>query len=126
MQDGSNIQKCKTQSRLGVYVGHSQIHSGNVVLVLNPETMNVSPQYHVVFDNGFTTVGINDAQTKKAMDAQFNYLFKSDWWNFRDKFEDNVTNRHHFDAIWDAEDDTVAVVESVEPTTKSTTAPEME
>ena len=82
LQDGSNIQKWKSRSRLGVYVGHSQIHSGNVVLVLNPETMNVSPQYHVVFDNGFTTVGINDAQTKKAMDAQFDHLFKYERWNF--------------------------------------------
>ena len=87
--------------------------------------MNVLPQYHVVFDNGFTTVGVNDVQTKKAMDFFFDICFKSERWNFREKFEDNVTNRHHFDAIWDAKDDTVAVVESVESTTKSNTAPEL-
>ena len=53
LQDGNNIQKWKSQARLGIYVGHLPHHSGNVAMVLNPETGHVSPQYHVVFDNGF-------------------------------------------------------------------------
>ena len=43
-------------SQLGIYVGHSPSHAGSVALVLNPRTGHVSPQYHVVFDDLFTTV----------------------------------------------------------------------
>ena len=125
IQGRGNIKKWKFRSRLGVYIGHSKIHAGNLVLVLNHGTINVSTQHHVVFDNGFTTVGVNDKQTKEAMDTQLENLFISKRWNFCDKFEDNVTSRHHFDAIWDANDKTDAVVESVEPQPKSTTATEI-
>ena len=40
----------------GIYVGHSPSHSGSVALVLNPKTGHILPQYHVVFDESFTTV----------------------------------------------------------------------
>jgi hypothetical protein len=43
-------------SRLGIYVGHSPSHAGSVALVLNPRTKHVSPQFHVVFDDTFSTV----------------------------------------------------------------------
>ena len=84
-----------------------------MVLVLNPKTMNVSPQYHSVCNNGFTMASINDKQTKHAMEKQFSNLFKSERWNFCDKFKDNIIIRLHFDIIWDANNDTTAVVESV-------------
>jgi hypothetical protein len=41
---------------LGMYVDHSPSHAGSVALVLNPRTGHVSPQFHVVFDDHFTTV----------------------------------------------------------------------
>ena len=37
-------------------MGHSPFHSGNVSLVWNHTTGRVSPQYHVVFNDDFTTV----------------------------------------------------------------------
>jgi hypothetical protein len=48
--------KWEPQSRLGIYVGHSPPHAGLVALVLNPRTGHVSPQFHVVFYDHFTTV----------------------------------------------------------------------
>jgi hypothetical protein len=42
--------------RIGIYVGHSPQHAGNVALILNPHTGCTSPQYHVIFDDDFTTV----------------------------------------------------------------------
>ena len=39
-----------------MYLGHSPCHADSVALVLNPRTLHVSPQFHVVFDNDFTTV----------------------------------------------------------------------
>jgi hypothetical protein len=41
---------------MGLYVGRSPSHAANVSLILNPRTGHVSPQFHVVFDDDFTTV----------------------------------------------------------------------
>lgn len=48
--------KWEPRSRVGIYMGHSPFHAGNVALVFNIKTGRVSPQYHVVFDSDFTTV----------------------------------------------------------------------
>ena len=50
------MPKWDPRSRVGIYLGHSPCHAGSVALVLNPRTLHVSPQYHVVFDDQFTTV----------------------------------------------------------------------
>ena len=50
------IPKWEPRSRLRVYLGHSPLHAGSVALVLNPGTGHVSPQYHLVFDDEFSTV----------------------------------------------------------------------
>ncbi|KAL7466425.1 hypothetical protein ACHAXS_006718, partial [Conticribra weissflogii] len=50
------VPKWEPRSRLGIYVGRSPHHAGNVALVLNPLTGLVLPQFHVVFDDKFTTV----------------------------------------------------------------------
>ena len=49
------VPKWYPRARLGIYIGRSPAHAGNVELVLNPNTGLVSPQYHVVFDDDFTT-----------------------------------------------------------------------
>jgi len=50
------ITKWDPRARVGVYLGHSPYHAGSVALVLNPKTLHVSPQYHVYFDDNFSTV----------------------------------------------------------------------
>ena len=40
---------------MAVYLGHSPDHATNALVVLNTRTGLVSPQYHVVFDDDFTT-----------------------------------------------------------------------
>ena len=37
-------------------MGHSPAHAGSVALIFNPKTGLVSPQFHVVFDDDFSTV----------------------------------------------------------------------
>ena len=56
MQDAKKIPKWKRRARRGVYLGISKEHSSTVHLVLNPETGAISPQYHCVFDDTFSTV----------------------------------------------------------------------
>ena len=53
---GAGPPKWEPRSWLGIYVGHSPIHAGSVALVLNPQTGLISPQFHVVFDDDFSTV----------------------------------------------------------------------
>ena len=48
--------KWEPRSCLGIYIGRSPFHAGSVALVLNPRTGLVSPQYHLVFDDDFSTV----------------------------------------------------------------------
>ena len=50
------VPKWDPRARLGIYLGKSPAHAGNVALALNPKTGLVSPQYHVLFDDDFTTV----------------------------------------------------------------------
>ena len=57
------MPKWEPRSRCGVYLGHSPMHAGSVALVFNPRTGRVSPAYHVVFDDGFTTVPYMKAAT---------------------------------------------------------------
>jgi hypothetical protein len=56
LQGGSKIPRWEPRSRVGVYLGHSPYHANNVALILNLSTGHVSPQYHVVYDDNFTTV----------------------------------------------------------------------
>jgi hypothetical protein len=56
-QSGNGIiSKWKPHARMGIYVGWSPSHAFHVALVLNPRTGHVSSQFHVVFDDDFTTV----------------------------------------------------------------------
>ncbi|KAL7460839.1 hypothetical protein ACHAXS_001279 [Conticribra weissflogii] len=50
------VPKWEPQAQLGIYVGRSPHHAGNVALVLNPHTGLISPQFHVVFDDDFSKV----------------------------------------------------------------------
>ena len=51
-----SVPKWEPRSRMGLYLGFSPVHSLNVALVFNPKTGFVSPQYHTVFDDDFSTL----------------------------------------------------------------------
>jgi hypothetical protein len=56
LQNGNKIPRWEPRSRVGVYLGHSPYHAQSVALILNLSTGHVSPQYHLVYDDRFTTV----------------------------------------------------------------------
>jgi hypothetical protein len=57
LQSGNSmIPKWEPRAQMGLYVGRLPSHAANVSLILNPCTGHVSPQFHVVFDDDFTTV----------------------------------------------------------------------
>ena len=68
LQDGGHIPKFEPRSRLAVNLGWSPMHASTVPLVLNLVTGHVSPQFHVLFDDWFTTVSSSDM----ALEDDFN------------------------------------------------------
>jgi hypothetical protein len=56
MQQGRKLPRSQTRSRRGVTSGLSLQHSSEVPLVLNLQTGSIDTQYHVVFNDQFTTV----------------------------------------------------------------------
>ena len=56
LQDGKKLPKWERRSRRAIYLGNSKDHGSTVSLVLNIETGKVSPQYHLVFDDDFSTI----------------------------------------------------------------------
>ena len=53
--------KWEPRANAGIYLGRSPSHAGNVALILSLCTGLVSPQYHVVFDDDFSTVAYLDS-----------------------------------------------------------------
>ena len=76
LEDGKKIPKWKPRACLGMFVGFSQVHSLLVPLVLNVNTGAISPQYHVVFDDKFSTV--NSLPTEDSTDDEWARIFKLD------------------------------------------------
>ena len=50
------VPKWEPRSSMGKYFGHLPAHAGSVELVLNPKTGLLSQQYHMVYDDQFSTV----------------------------------------------------------------------
>ena len=60
ISDGKKIPRWTTRSTRMMLMGMSPKHSTTVPLVLNPTTGYITAQFHVVFDDWFTTVSAND------------------------------------------------------------------
>lgn len=56
LQDGHKLPKWKPRSRIGMYLGASPTHAPTVGRILSLSTGKITPQYHVMFDELFTTV----------------------------------------------------------------------
>ncbi len=53
---GGKILNWKPWARMEIHVGRSPSHAENVLMILNPNTGHISPQFHVVYDDDFTMV----------------------------------------------------------------------
>ena len=60
LQDGKKIPKWAPKARRGQFLGFSKDHSSKIGLFRNLQTGSISPQFHVVFDELFTTVNSVD------------------------------------------------------------------
>ena len=56
IQDGQKIPKWNPHAKRGQFLGFSKDHSTQIGLIRNLQTNSITPQYHVAFDDLFTTV----------------------------------------------------------------------
>ena len=70
LQDGGHIPKFEPRSRQGVNLGWSPRHASTVPLVLNLTTGHVSPQFHVLFDDGFTSVDSSEQSIDDGIESE--------------------------------------------------------
>jgi hypothetical protein len=63
LQAGRKIHCWEPRSGRGVFLGFSPLHSTQVPLVLNLNTGSITPQYHVVFNDHFSTVTLVERES---------------------------------------------------------------
>ena len=97
LQDGHKIPKFDPRSRRGLHLGWSPKHAASVPLVLNLRTGNVSSQFHVVFDDWFSTVSTEELSTDEPLDGE---LWTDLLMNERFQFMFDETDAMELDDEW--------------------------
>jgi hypothetical protein len=97
LQDGDNFSKWKARSWQGLYVGPSTCHASNIPLIYNPATTHVSPQFHVVYDEGFTSVTPIANMTNNLL---LEKLYNKAFWTYNPTMNDQ-SDDYHFTSFWD-------------------------
>ena len=112
LQDGSKRPKWTARSWQGCYVGFSPMHAKSIALVYNPVTTHVTPQYHTVFDENFSSVsGHSLASTSDLMQS----LFITSRWASEILHPDSPSAQYFFDDYWETLKD-VDPATSIPPT----------
>ena len=75
LQDKQNITKFNRKSHMGKLLGFSDEHSTLVAMVRNLATNFASPQFHVAFDEKFSTIQNENKLEDNSVEEIFNELF---------------------------------------------------
>jgi hypothetical protein len=84
LQDEKKIPKWEPRCRRGQYLGVSLEHSTTVARILNTRTGYVSPQYHVLHDDSFTTVVSTGVNWPHCMPLQWHALLQTGYERYLD------------------------------------------
>jgi hypothetical protein len=82
ISDGKKLPRWKPRSSRQVYVGLSDKHAATVPLCLNLQTGAITPQFHVVFDEEFSTVSSKPEDLPDFGSPQWNELFGSSHYQY--------------------------------------------
>jgi hypothetical protein len=99
LQDGKKIPKWEPRARQGQFLGFSSVHSTTVGLIRNLRTGFISPQYHVVYDERFTTVGSSDDHIQ-SVEATWVDLFTTSRDNYLEGLEVDSSSIPTLDPSW--------------------------
>jgi len=75
ISDGNKIPKWKPRSHRCVNLGRAPSYASSIPLCLNTGTGSITPQFHVVFDDWFSTVASDPAQLPDFNSDEWNKLF---------------------------------------------------
>ena len=75
LQDGKKLPTFNRRARIGQFVGFSDEHLLLVAKVRNLSTNFISPQFHVIFDDKFTTIQNNTKLEDTSLESIFTDLF---------------------------------------------------
>jgi hypothetical protein len=89
MQEGTSPPKWTKRTTQRVYVGHLHHYSKSVLILWDPKTKLVSPQFHVMFDDNFDTVKAPDPNIKQS--DTMDRLFKTNRYTYDDPFGNEHT-----------------------------------
>ena len=81
-------------------MGWSTIHTSNVALVHSLSTGYISPQFHVVFDNWFETVHVDDESTPPEWDLKFTRNIDFDGQHHEIPLDDEDRESFELDDEW--------------------------
>ena len=76
LQDGKKLPRWKPRSKLGQFLGRSKVHATSVGLIKNVQTGGVSAQFHVVYDDHFSTRQVNSIPDSDDIPQEWLTLFK--------------------------------------------------
>ena len=76
LQDGKKIPKWDPRSQVGQFLGRSTQHASSVGLIRNVQTGKVSAQFHVVYDNHFTTLDVSSVPSSDELPNEWKQLFQ--------------------------------------------------
>jgi hypothetical protein len=102
---GKIIPKWTKRSRLGQFLGYSKRHSTTVGLVRNVRTGKISPQFHAVYDDHFSTVNTTFQDPNESL----NQAFSSEEWKHilqfvSEKYYPDDAEVPSLDEEWEPED----------------------
>ena len=76
IQDGRKLRRWSPRSHMGQFLGRSREHSSSVGLIRHLKSGGVSAQFHVVYDDHFTTVSSDYNQDNVPVPPNFHNLFR--------------------------------------------------
>ena len=76
IQDGKKIPRWNPRSKMGQFLGRSTEHAGSVGLIRNLKTNAVTTQFHVVYDNHFSTVKSDFTADNVPVPPEFHDLYR--------------------------------------------------
>ena len=83
--EGRKLPKWSPRSRRGMFVGYDSHFASSVGLILNPEKRTITPQFHVVYDDWFSTTYSNGPDPP----PEWALLFEHSCENHLDPGDDN-------------------------------------
>ena len=92
LQNNIKIPKWDERVRVGVYLGHSPNHASSIGLILNLDTGHVSPQFHVIYDDDFSTV---DDLAAGSEPEKWKFLYKTQFEVEKARNCENIHKWHH-------------------------------